>query len=201
MRTIVYIFISLILISCNNSDKNKKNSSNEISGKFEVLDTSNYDLSTLDVKGDIVTKKFWKDSKGENIVLFSKKDHEIFVYHYAIEPDSTKLIRRIYDFTEEGCEYDLFADFIDESITITDLDKNGLGEITFAYKLACISDVSPLTLKLLMLENGEKYIIRGNTLINMGNEVFGGDKNIDPSFEKASPLFLQHANKIWASVQ
>jgi hypothetical protein len=35
--------------------------------------------------------------------------------------------------------------------------------VTFAYTLACRSDVSPVTFKLLMLENGRKYIVRGES--------------------------------------
>lgn len=161
------------------------------------LEKSTIDTSSLEYGGGIIHQKFWQDSNGENIVLLTKKDRELFVYHYAMDAGEKKLIRKIYDFAEENCPFDLIAEFIEESISVTDLDTDGLGEITFAYKVDCISDVSPVNLKLLILENGEKYIIRGGTTVDVGNEIIKGEKNIDPSFEKAPASFLKHANKVW----
>jgi len=82
------------------------------------------------------------------------------------------------------------------------MDNNNLGEITFAYKLACISDASPLTLKLLILENGNKYIIRGTTKVDLGPEYrIESTKSIDPSFDKAPKSFLLHAKKTWKDIE
>jgi len=200
---ILTVFFFLILISCNDSNK-KENSSNieSLNEKtvFRVLDSSSRDIEDFNYKGQIINTKCWIDSNSENIVLFTKREHELFVYHYIIQSGSIKLLRDVYDFSEKGCEYDLFADFIKDSITVTDLDNNNFGEITFAYNLACISDLSPIVLKLLILENGNKYIIRGHSKIVLGDETIGGDKNIDSSFVKASPEFLEFANKVWADI-
>lgn len=179
------------------SKKNKN--SNDESSQFTILNQTKYDISKLTFEGKIVHNKFWKDSSGENIVLFTKNEKNIYVYHYVINGNNTQLLRKVYDFEKE-CDYDLFLGFVSNSITITDLDKNDIGEITFAYKKGCISDVSPLTLKLLILEDGNKYIIRGKTSIHTGNEKIGGDKNIDPSFEKAPQIFKDHANSVWDKI-
>lgn len=96
--------------------------------KFKVLDKPNYDLSKLKHDGEIIVQKIWEDSRGKNIVLFTKGKEELFVYHYSIIGDNAKLRRRIYDF-EKDCEYDLFIDFIEHSIGVTDLDRNNLGEL------------------------------------------------------------------------
>ena len=176
-----------------------ENKQTKENNKFSVLNKPDYDLSKLEYDGKIVNKKIWQDANGENIALFTRKGNELFVYHYSISADIVKLLRKVYDF-ERDCDYDLFLEFIENSIGVTDLDENNYGEITFAYKKACISDVSPLDLKLLMLENGNKFIIRGLTVVNTGNEKIGGDKNIDASFEKAPDNFLSHANTIWESV-
>lgn len=167
--------------------------------KFNVLNKSNHDLSKLNYDGKILHKRFWNDLNGENITLFTQKGNELFVYHYSIDSDNAKLLRKVYDFEKE-CEFDLTLEFIENSIGVTDLDNNNVGEITFAYKKGCISDVSPLDLKMLMLENGNKYIIRGRTVINMGTEKVGGDKNIDASFEMAPTSFLSHANSVWNNI-
>lgn len=167
--------------------------------KFEILDAVEYDLNQLQYEGRIMHKRFWQDSNGENIVLFTLKKPELFVFHYSIDGDKVQQLRRVYDF-ERDCDYDLSLGFVESSIGVTDIDGNNLGEITFAYKKACISDVSPLELKLLILENGNKFIIRGTTLINMGDMNIGGDKNIDPSFDNAPEGFLGHANQVWDQI-
>ena len=169
--------------------------------KFHILDKSSYDLSKLDYDGKIVKKRIWQDSNGENIALFTRSEEELFVYHYSINANHVKLLRRVYDFEKDCDDYDLFLAFIENSIKVSDLDNNNFGEITFAYKKACVSDVSPLELKLIMLENGNKFIIRGTTVIDTGNVKIGGDKNIDASFENAPDSFLLHANKIWDSIK
>lgn len=166
---------------------------------FKILKEVNYPITQLDHEGKIILKKQWQDSNGENIVLFTKKELELFVYHYSVSENRATILRKIYDF-EEKCEFDLTLEFLEKSIGITDLDKNNLGEITFAYQKTCRSDVSPLVLKLLILENGEKYILRGTTIVDTGSEKIGGDKKIDASFDQAPSVFLNHANEIWANI-
>ncbi len=169
------------------------------SGKLSLLNKSNYDLSKLDHDGKIVHQRIWDDAHGENIALFTQKEEELFVYHYAIDADNPKLLRKIYD-AEKDCDYDLTLEFVEEAIQLTDLDNDNIGELTFAYKIACISDVSPVGLKLVMLEDGKKFILRGNTIIKMGDDKFGGDKTVDASFKNGPDNFLSHANKIWNSI-
>jgi hypothetical protein len=85
------------------------------------------------------------------------------------------------------------------SLTITDLDGNGIAESTFLYKLGCRSDVSPDRLKLIMHEGKAKYALRGETLIPTGdpNKKLGGQKAIDPAFRRAPKVFLDHALLQW----
>ena len=154
---------------------------------------SKYNFDKLSFEGDIVHHKIWQDLNGENIVLFTKKNFELYVYHYAIKNGNVKKLREVYDI-EADCEYDLSLDFIMNSIVVTDLDQNNYGEITFAYYKACRSDVSGATMKLLTLENGEKYIIRGTTTMP---GYYEGQKNIDPSFYSAPKIFLTYANQVW----
>ena len=163
---------------------------------FKVLDVSKYNPEKLPHQGQISFKRIWHDLNGENIVLFTLKNYELFVYHYVIKNDIVRQLRKVYDI-EADCEYDLSLYFIDSSIVISDLDQDNYGEITFAYRKACRSDVSSSTMKLLTLENGEKYIIRGTTKISLPGYSEEGQKNIDPSFYNAPHPFLTNANRIW----
>ena len=163
---------------------------------FKVLDVSKYNPEKLPHQGQISFKRIWHDLNGENIVLFTLKNYELFVYHYVIKNDIVRQLRKVYDI-EADCEYDLSLYFIDSSIVISDLDQDNYGEITFAYRKACRSDVSSSTMKLLTLENGEKYIIRGTTKISLPGYSEESQKKIDPSFYNAPHPFLTNANRIW----
>lgn len=198
MKYILPLFILLVITSCKDST-NAKTDTDVNQDVFEVLIDAERDIVELEYEGEVLDKKIWKDTNGENIVLFTKKESEINVYHYLVKSKETKLLRKVYDVVED-CEWDTVLEFIEQSVTVTDLDKNDIGEITFAYRIACISDVSPKELKLLILENGDKYIIRGKTAIDFGGEEIGGDKNVDSSFENAPDEFLLHADRVWSKV-
>ena len=79
------------------------------------------------------------------------------------------------------------VEFLPESINVSDKDGDEIGEITFAYILEDFTGVIP-DLKLLILENGDKYIIRGN---------FAGKKNFDKSLKDGPNEFLNEANRVW----
>src|SRR5690606_29174293 len=74
---------------------------------------------------------------------------------------------------------------------------DGIGEVAFAYRADCVSDMSPVTVKLLLLENGDKYILRGTTRIEDPGGAYGGDLKVDPSFTKGPKEFLAHAKALW----
>ncbi|MEW5855348.1 MAG: M949_RS01915 family surface polysaccharide biosynthesis protein [Myxococcota bacterium] len=156
----------------------------------------------------------WTDQNGENLVIFSTRDttgsdketgedtrtRQLFVEHVVVGKGKPRQLRLVRDGVE-ACAMDLDARFIDAALGVTDLDGDGLGEVTFAYVTACRSDVSPLTLKLLMLENGEKYIIRGETRVDVGEgEKLGGKQEVDASLQKGPPLFREHALKVWSAI-
>ncbi len=96
---------------------------------------------------------------------------------------------------ERKCEFDLTAAFVPGSLTITDLDADGVGEATFLYTLHCTSDVSPATRKLIMREGEAKYAIRGTTKLPEGYG--GGEMRLDPSFRAAPKSFREYAVQRW----
>ncbi|MEL7341037.1 MAG: hypothetical protein AAGM67_11160, partial [Bacteroidota bacterium] len=192
------LLVVLLLTACTSSEtepetpqeQNLETMQEEAIMGIKIIEAADFEVGKLSYDGQIVDKRAWLDAQGENIVLFTTKEEELFVYHYVVKADSARLLRRIYDL-EKDCDFDRTLEFVDASIGVSDLNEDNLGEITFAYRKACVSDVSPLELKLLMLENGEKYIIRGHTLITFGEESIGGDKEVDVSFEVASKVFLE----------
>lgn len=152
--------------------------------------------SNVRYQGTIIKQMTWKDKNGENLAVFSGNPSNIWVYHYVFNKGETILLREFKDFIND-CEFDINLDFIKQSIEITDLDSDNYGELTFAYTLGCRSDVSPLDMKLIMTENGDKYIIRGRQTLVIQSDTYPGQKNIDPSFQRAPLEFLNYAKRQW----
>jgi hypothetical protein len=169
--------------------------------------------------GEVVAGARWLDNNGENLLLLcetgsfkspvpphSKENPykewgraaELHAYHYIMRNQQYTLLWKLSDYVKI-CPFDLEAAFLPNSLTITDLDDNGIAESTFLYKLGCRSDVSPVQLKLIMHEGKAKYALRGETSVPTGDpdKKFGGQKTIDPAFRRAPKVFLDHALQQW----
>ncbi|MCI4668125.1 MAG: hypothetical protein MRZ79_08180 [Bacteroidia bacterium] len=160
------------------------------------------------IKGELKVKKAlesasWLDGNGENYFgIFLEEDKaktltRIQAFHAAdMGKGKFRVLKRVIDFVED-CEFDLILDMIPGSLTVTDLDSNRYGEITFLYQMGCVSDVSPLDAKLMLLENGEKYAIRGSTSLRMGGMDMSGKKKLSDNFEEAHMALQTYAKAQW----
>lgn len=154
--------------------------------------------------GKIVADAMWNDKNGENMVIITETPvleqsgyKELFGYHYINNNGETKLLWNIHDYIEE-CPVDITLKYIDNSLTITDLNNNGIAESSFLYRMSCKGDVSPDDMKLLMHEGETKYAIRGQMKLTIkGEGTYGGEMKIDPSFDKAPKEFLDYAKDRW----
>lgn len=129
------------------------------------------------------------EKEGQNGTELSK---ELYGYHFIMDGSDGEELWKIQDFVKD-CEFDLTLSYIPESLTVTDLDNNGIAESTFMYNLSCKSDVSPDDLKLMMHEGKNKYALRGYTLLTG----IGGDYKVDKAFDDAPESFLDYAKKQW----
>lgn len=112
---------------------------------------------------------------------------KLFVQYYRGKPGKLKQVRLVQDGVPT-CEFDVVARFVPGSVQITDEDTDEISELTFAYDVTCISDVSPATRKLLMLEGPAKHALRGETQVDAGGgQLIGGTYKLD-GFKKAAPL-------------
>ena len=165
--------------------------------KFNPTPSKEVPLSEIEYPGAVQFKRTWVDANGDNIAVFTKTDEELYMLHYAFPNGSPILKRKVIDFVRD-CPFDVTLEFVENTIEVTDLDNDNFGEVSFMYKTACRSDMSPATLKYLTIEDGEKYIIRGSELMDFGyEEPYGGEMNIDASFENGPTSFLVHAKKVW----
>ena len=223
MKNLSLITVLLLLLSsCGNSGNKKEEKAKEADKKIqEVEKTQDYTIDNLvmkgyspemaaqvDYKGEVIKGKAWQDANGKNFIIFTEifdkekaeingvKDKFLYAYHFADKGDGYKKLRMIKDWEKE-CDLINHAEFRFKTLNITDLDRDNKAEITFIYRLGCNMDPTPVPMKLMMLEDGDKYAIRGKTAIERMN--IAGEMNVDPSFTDAPKQFLTFAKKRWES--
>lgn len=131
---------------------------------YEYIKCNNKEL----IWGDVVDGFQWVDKEGENIILRSVlmdvKNHSkhLYIYHFLKASNEFKLVRKLTDYVK-NCDLDIFSSHNIESIELTDINKDTIGEISFSYTndCSCIEDSLAISTKLMLVTKGEKYAIRG----------------------------------------
>jgi hypothetical protein len=166
----------------------------------------------LELPGTVVGGARWRDNAAENLVVLvqsgavASADPECADCRDA-SVHALQLVRSDGEWTQlwrmadhmRSCEFDLWAAFVEGSVVVTDLNRNGVAETTFQYTLACRSDVSPAVRKLVMHEGSAAYEIRGTTDLRprFGPEAGGGLMRVHPSFETADEALRVFALREW----
>ncbi|RSZ59705.1 hypothetical protein HF313_13225 [Massilia atriviolacea] len=88
--------------------------------------------------------------------------------------------------------------FFPKYITVTDLDQNGIAEVTVPYKFFCGGGVDSSTLKVIMRQGAQKFAARGQTLVGANTEsAFGGELVFDPALSlRQNAVFKAHLQSI-----
>lgn len=170
---------------------------------LKELDLENVPKSLI-FKGKTTEAYTFSDIEGKHLILVAEtgelqkskssdaKEMELYVHHFLQKEKEWVEIWKAQDFVRE-CEFDLVLGIRPESMEITDLDKDGIAEISFAYYLTCTSDVSPYTMKLLLYEGANKYALRGTAKVMDIESKF----TIDSAFKTAPKSFLDFAKEKW----
>lgn len=149
----------------------------------------------------------WLDGAGEHVAVFAHSDSSetkkdvlytgrtLYVTTFLRQGGKLKKLQDIREIVPP-CELDMSARFIDGSVEVTNVDGDADGELVFAYVTRCAGDVSPMSMKLLMLEGKSKYILRGETEVDVGNGVVAGG-GYKPDFGKAPAALLDYAKQLW----
>ncbi|TAL70339.1 MAG: hypothetical protein EPN82_03035 [Bacteroidetes bacterium] len=207
MRQLILILCIGLLIVISSCSKQQEKIATEPS--FKVLEFKKASFpSSLVYKGSVVQGLHWSDKNGDNYFLLTEENTSEKYdstndwnyktkfwhgYHFAnYNQTEYKLLREFTDFVKD-CEFDLMQEFLADYFTVTDLDKNNLGEVTVIYTKTCTSDVSPQDIILLMFENGTKYAIRGLTNVDVPGLSIKGERKVDASFNSAVPVLKEYA--------
>lgn len=221
MKTFPVILMSILgfLSACSSADKESAAAStSNVSAEKKPENTTSQSVSPLkplgiadapkEVKyiGEPTAVYQFTDKVGEHLIVVSETgemvsgpkggdrsfDMEIGVYHLLKKEGHYTEIWKAQDFVR-NCMYDLVLGISPNSVEISDIDKDGEGEISFAYQLNCVSDVSPNEMKLLMYEGSTKYALRGTTKVMDIPSKY----TVDASFNSAPAGFLDFAKKKW----
>jgi hypothetical protein len=181
-------------------------------GQFHLLRLDKNSVpKTIKYTGDIIEAVRWRDSTGDNIVILTFIDKTknkntpdegyasaaLYAYHYLVSGDSAKQTWRVYDYVNE-CPVDMTLYFVDQTFAVTDLNKDGKGEVWIMYKVSCQGDVSPVPMKIIMYQDNKKYAVRGTTRTKVSaTDYMGGEYSFDEAFKNAPLEFRQYAQKLW----
>jgi len=139
----------------------------------------------------------WRDRNGTNALVLTRESPkgrgaELLATHFNREGDASwTKIRDFRELVSDCNDWRLTLEGRTGTWSVTDLDNDGIGEATFAWSAGCRTEWSPVSHKVLLVESGDKYVLRGNT----GAMTF----DADPAFEKAPAAFRAHAEKVWAA--
>jgi len=178
--------------------------------KLTKLDKNSISKNIL-YTGNIVQAVRWTDNTGDNIVVLtltekteSKNEPEegysngsLYAYHYLLSSDSAKQTWRVNDYVKE-CPVDMFLNFVDKSFAVTDLNKDGKAEVWIMYKVSCRGDISPISMKIIMYQDNNKFAVRGTTRVKLSeSDYIGGEYSFDEAFKKAPKEFQHYAENLW----
>jgi hypothetical protein len=171
----------------------------------------------IDVFGDLVLAMRTEDKLGKHILVLSQKkgpshDKEmgdptqderidLRAVFYTRENDAWRSAWTIVDFND--CPtLDAEASFFDQQVWITDVNNDGVDEVTVPYRMFCGGGVDPSTIKVIMRQGELKLAIRGESLIKMpGNAPFGGDKTYDKALQlPENAAFKKQLDAVWKAV-
>ena len=97
---------------------------------------------------------------------------------------------------------DSSATFFVNNVTVTDLNGDGVAEVTVPYKMFCGEGVDTDTVKVILRQGAEKYAIRGESLVRIpGQQAFGGSDTADKDLSlPKNAAFKKHLTEIWNQV-
>lgn len=248
MKPLLLLAMLISMAACNSSSKKDPNQEMDDTARMDhppatavkiepVKGTAADVPASMRLKGQVQEVWKWNDNLGENLLVLTKVEPyddsqknqygeegqtaELHAFHYARKEGDYQQVWMMND-AEKACPFDITCQYINNAVTITDLDADGLAETKLQYLLSCRSDVSPATMKLVMHEGTTKYALRGLTWYGMGEAAFEvteknacletlpGYKGTDDEYLKtfgryesekefagAPPEFLSHARYHW----
>ncbi len=111
----------------------------------------------------------WHDAAGDGALLLTRRAARITAT-FLRRSDATWTTIAQVAAGEDGCDADDATGFVLAATTLTDLDRDGVTEVTIGYTTGCISDVSPVDAHLLIVEGPAQHTVVGSTWVGRGDD-------------------------------
>lgn len=206
MKYSALVSLVLLLTSCGDQDKPLAADSVQpaVNTKPAVTEVQPYrpDISNMPWEGDLNDAIYWRDSRGENVVLISSKPQyfwadqnpnaksffpegeeeetlseltEIFATHYVLKRGEAqwKVFNAYHDFLFGCC--DVYMNYQPGSLQVTDADADGTGEPLFMFNETEGDGLldSHFTGTMVYESDSAYYSIQGNTGLGWEIEMNG----------------------------
>ena len=172
---------------------------------------------------DIVAIRSWVDATGTNYLVQLQRFNEdatsdnpageVISHLYYLDKEKAQRVWQIYDYV--SCDLDVIANYAKDSAVVTDIDNNGVAEVSVPYYIGCRGGVDYDEMKIITYEGARKFAIRGNSAIcdsKTGLPVkpngYGGEYTIDEKLLQQSKLpehqkviFRRHLKSVWRDNQ
>jgi hypothetical protein len=144
--------------------------------------------------GDVVGAWRWSDKNGRNLLATTREksgaNQTLRVVHVARLDGEPKTLRVMTDPGLPGCRGGSgSAGFTKNSVQVRDLDKDSVAEVLVGWFARCGDSDAESTVKLALLSNGEKYILRGQGVVGSG-----GSQAPEPAAKQWPKSYLKAAN-------
>lgn len=173
----------------------------------QKIKVSNYD--------NIISSFLINDKKGQNLLLLTSKESISQIMPTKGSNEKIDLKATYYNKVndkwvqewniKDGVDcpgVDFSAKFLIKNMTVTDLNKDGLAEITVPYKMFCGGGVDSEIIKIIMRQENKKLALRGLSYIKISDkESMGGTYKLDSDLNlNINKPFKAHIENIWKKI-
>jgi hypothetical protein len=153
-----------------------------------------------EARGDVVGAWRWSDENGRNLLATTRErsgaNQTLRVIHVARLDKDPKTLRVMIDPGLPGCQSGGgTAGFTKNSVQVRDLDRDGIAEVLVGWFARCGSAAADSTVKLAVLSDGDKYILRGQGVVGSG-----GSQAPDPAAKSWPKPFLKAATAVFKTL-
>lgn len=172
-------------------------------------------LEVLGVQTPLKSVHF-RDHDGEGLLVLSRSDGQAVDAESEQEVDRVVLKATLYGRAAERDAFvprwqieqettcpglDLDADFYADVSDVTDLNKDGVAEVTVASHAYCGGGIDPHDISIEMREGQKVYTITGQSLISpAGEQPIGGEREDSASLKTAPAVLREHLDGLWQQV-
>lgn len=166
----------------------------------------------IQTTGKLVQAVSWHDKTGDNLAILTQTGEQWDKDEQGRQADTRSARLKAVQLRKDGerwktvwavndaieaCQVDVVCAFVKNTLEVTDINDDGVAEVSFVYRLGCFGGMDPWGQKLLLVEDGRKYALRGETTMREAGGVYGGGMKPDPAFKHAPAGFEAFARKKW----